>query len=120
MTLECTFTPLARNRFRCNHLACRTADGKPVVVKRNSLEAHRSYAFNRRNPRKRPPEPYRPDRTDSQLKLVRIAYDEVHAYCPHCGSPNRVRGVVGSLDCWDCEEKFAFKRLPNPYPSRGL
>ncbi len=49
----CTFTSLARGRYRCNH--CRLPTGGHVVVSGRQVEPHRANMYSRLNPRRKPP-----------------------------------------------------------------
>ncbi|HVU75443.1 MAG TPA: hypothetical protein VHD38_01225 [Candidatus Paceibacterota bacterium] len=67
--LACTFTPLKRNRYRCNHPKCRDGDGRPIILKKASLATHSANAYQRRNPRHVPFEHRQKQRRDSKVTL---------------------------------------------------
>jgi len=134
-TRACTFTPLSRNRFRCNSSGCRTKEGKQFIVKRDGIETHHRTAFARENPRvKMAPAQYAVNRSGHSLSGPKSSsrttssatvttqerktigtYAELW-YCRDCAEINPCmagHGLVGFVDevtCADCGRKYELWR----------
>lgn len=94
MTVEaCTFTPLCRNRFRCNHPNCKKPNGGPVIVKRAQLGNHRTSKYNERNPRRPLPPSARLSNADRMIKL------DKPVDCPCCYRTYSHAPVDGRIFC---------------------
>lgn len=86
--IEClqvvTFTPLSRGRFRANGHTNKS--GKPVILKRNQLEAFRQNRFNQLHPR-----PAQQKRK-SKVLVRRVEVDRYESWfvCPVCSLDHKL------------------------------